>query len=76
MRADTLGSWCARFAAVSALGAAAVAFAAGPASAQTGGVGQEATHLDSSSATILETEWGGLPPEADLSVRLLETEWG
>ncbi|HEX5997095.1 MAG TPA: hypothetical protein VFY84_18305 [Jiangellales bacterium] len=75
MRADSLGRWYARLAVVSALGAAALAFAAGPASAEISALGQQAgVDVDGSSARTLETEWGTTP--ADQSARLLETEWG
>ncbi|HEX2774766.1 MAG TPA: hypothetical protein VHN18_20405 [Micromonosporaceae bacterium] len=76
MRADSLGRWYARFAVVSALGAAALAFAAGPASAEIAAPCQQAA-VDgggTSATTLVETDWGAAP--ADQGARLLETDWG
>jgi hypothetical protein len=76
MRTDSLGRWYARLAVVSALGAAAIAFAAGPASAETAPPGQAAgVDVRSGTATTLgEIEWGSAP--TDQGALLLEIEWG
>jgi hypothetical protein len=69
MRAGSLGRWYARFAVVSAVGAAAFAFAAGPAAAEA------PADRSTGSATTLETDWQVAPSHADGSFRLLETDW-
>lgn len=78
MRADSLGRWYARCAAVCALGTAALAFAAGPAAADTQDPSQPAgvdQSESSVSTTEFEFEWG-TPADADRNLRLLEFEWG
>jgi hypothetical protein len=77
MRAGSLARWCARTAGIFALGAAALAVAAGPAAAETPVQDQPAVVYPSGSfATTLEVEWGSAPAGANLTVRTLEVEWG
>jgi hypothetical protein len=84
MRADQLGRWCARLALVSAFSAAAVAFAAGAASADAQGGLQEAGGAQITSSVTADTELGVAPQETDWAwapaevawgVALLETDW-
>jgi hypothetical protein len=76
MRAVQLSRWCARLAVVSAFSAAAVAFAAGAASADTQLGGQEAGGVTTGwSVTCDETDWGA-PEETDWGMAPVETDWG
>lgn len=69
MRADSLGRWCARIAVASALGAAAFAFAAGPA------VAADSAEPPSTAGTIgtEEIDWQFHDPGFEL--RTAEIDW-
>lgn len=69
MRADSLGRWCARFAVASALGAAALAFAAGPALAA------EAPEASTRPSSTSDTDWHLPPANAGGQMLPQDTDW-